>query len=40
MMSGYLYQINPALPLIAGFIIIILWGLFGLPTPPGDGRGV
>jgi MFS family permease len=38
MMSGYLYQINPALPLIAGFIIIILWGLFGLPTPPGDGR--
>lgn len=40
MMSGYLYQLNPALPLIAGFIIIILWGLFGLPTPPGDGRGV
>lgn len=40
MMSGYLYQLNPALPLIAGFIIIILWGLFGLPTPPGDGRGI
>ncbi len=38
MMSGYLYQINPALPLIAGFIIIILWGLFGLPTPPDLGR--
>ena len=40
MMSGYLYQLNPALPLIAGFIIIILWGLFGLPTPPGDGRSI
>ena len=39
-MSGYLYQLNPALPLIAGFIIIILWGLFGLPTPPGDGRSI
>ena len=38
MMSGFLYQINPALPLIAGFIIIILWGLFGLPTPPDLGR--
>ena len=40
MMSGYLYQTNPGLPLIAGFIIIILWGLFGLPTPPGDGRSI
>lgn len=38
MMSGFLYQMNPALPLIAGFIIIILWGLFGLPTPPDLGR--
>lgn len=40
MMSGYLYQINPALPLISGFILIIVWGLFGLPTPPADGHGV
>jgi MFS family permease len=40
MMSGYLYQINPALPLIAGFILIIAWGLTGLPEPPADGRGV
>jgi predicted MFS family arabinose efflux permease len=38
MMSGYLYQINPALPLIAGFIVIIVWGLSGLPTPPDLGR--
>ena len=38
MISGYLYQINPGLPLIAGFIVIIIWGLSGLPTPPGDGQ--
>lgn len=38
MMSGYLYQINPALPLISGFIVIIVWGLFGLPSPPEIGR--
>jgi MFS family permease len=40
MMSGYLYQINPALPLLAGFILIIAWGLTGLPEPPADGKGV
>ncbi len=40
MMSGFLYQTNPALPLIAGFAVIILWGLLGLPTPPEDGTGL
>ena len=40
MMSGFLYQTNPALPLIAGFVVIILWGLLGLPTPPEDGTGL
>lgn len=38
MMSGYLYQINPSVPLIAGFVLIILWGLLGLPSPPEIGR--
>jgi len=40
MMSGYLYQINPGLPLIAGFIVIIVWGLMGLPEPPEYGPGI
>ena len=39
-MSGYLYQINPGLPLIAGFIVIIVWGLMGLPEPPEYGPGI
>ena len=34
MLSGYLYQMNPSVPLIFGFILIILWGLTGLPQPP------
>lgn len=39
MTAGYLYQLNPSVPLILGFILIILWGLTGLPSPPSDGRG-
>ena len=35
MLSGYLYQMSPSVPLIFGFILIILWGLTGLPEPPG-----
>ncbi len=38
MAAGYFYQLNPALPLIAGFIVIIVWGLSGLPSPPDLGR--
>ena len=38
MAAGFLYQMNPAVPLIFGFILIILWGLSGLPVPPGEGR--
>jgi MFS family permease len=34
MLSGYLYQMSPSLPLIFGFILIILWGLTGLPQSP------
>ena len=40
MAAGYLYQMNPSVPLIFGFILIILWGLSGLPVPPGEGRSV
>jgi predicted MFS family arabinose efflux permease len=35
MLAGYLYQINPNLPVIAALSVIILWGVFGLPEPPG-----
>jgi predicted MFS family arabinose efflux permease len=34
MLSGYLYQMSPSLPLIFGFILIILWGITGLPQSP------
>ncbi len=34
MLSGFLYQMNPSVPLIFGFILIVLWGLSGLPEPP------
>lgn len=40
MLSGYLYQMSPSVPLIFGFILIILWGLTGLPEPPGEGRSI
>ena len=34
MMAGYLYHIHPTAPLTAGFLVIIVWGLAGLPTAP------
>ena len=35
MSAGYLYQVNPSLPVIAGLLVIILWGVYGIPEPPG-----
>lgn len=40
MAAGFLYQMSPSVPLIFGFILLILWGLSGLPVPPGEGRSV
>lgn len=34
MTAGFLYKMNPTIPLISGFVLIIVWGLFGLPSPP------
>ena len=33
-MAGYLYHLHPSAPLTAGFLVIIAWGLAGLPTAP------
>lgn len=35
MSAGYLYQLNPNLPVIAALFFVILWGIFGLPNAPG-----
>ncbi len=35
MLAGYFYQLNPNLPVIVALSVIILWGVFGLPEPPG-----
>ena len=35
MLAGYFYQVNPSLPVITGLAVIVLWGVFGLPEPPG-----
>jgi len=35
MLAGYFYQINPSLPVITALSVIVLWGVFGLPEPPG-----
>lgn len=37
MTAGFLYKTNPSVPLIAGFVLIIIWGLLGLPSPPAVG---
>ena len=34
MSAGYLYQLSPHLPLIIALLIVIAWGLSGLPNPP------
>ena len=34
MMAGYLYQLNPNLPVITGLLFVIGWGLLGLPNAP------
>ncbi len=32
--AGYLYEVSPHLPLIIALLLIIAWGLSGLPNPP------
>lgn len=34
MSAGYLYQVSPHLPLLIALILVIAWGLSGLPNPP------
>jgi len=34
MSAGYLYQLNPHIPLIVALFLVIAWGLSGLPNPP------
>jgi len=34
MSAGYLYQVNPHIPLITALLLVIAWGLIGLPNPP------
>ncbi len=34
MSAGYLYQLNPHIPLIVALFLVIAWGLIGLPNPP------
>jgi len=34
MSAGYLYQLNPHIPLITALFLVIAWGLTGLPNPP------
>jgi len=34
MSAGYLYQLSPHLPLILALLLVIVWGLTGLPNPP------
>ena len=38
MLAGYFYEINPSLPVITGLVVIVLWGLMGLPNPPESGK--
>lgn len=38
MMAGYLYQLNPNVPAIAGLLFVVLWGVFGLPNAPNVGH--
>jgi len=33
MSAGYLYQLSPHLPLIIALVLVIAWGLSGLPNP-------
>ena len=34
MSAGYLYQVSPHLPLLIALLLVIAWGLSGLPNPP------
>ena len=34
MSAGYLYQVSPHLPLLIALLLVIAWGLTGLPNPP------
>lgn len=34
MAAGYLYEVSPHLPLLIALLLIIAWGLSGLPNPP------
>ena len=34
MSAGYLYEVSPHLPLLVSLLLIIAWGLSGLPNPP------
>ena len=34
MSAGFLYQLSPHLPLILALLLVIVWGLTGLPNPP------
>ena len=34
MSAGYLYQVNPHIPLIIALLLVIVWGLSGLPNTP------
>lgn len=34
MSAGYLYQVSPHLPLLIALLLVMVWGLAGLPNPP------
>ncbi|MEM7009076.1 MAG: MFS transporter, partial [Thermodesulfobacteriota bacterium] len=34
MSAGYLYEISPHVPLLVALLLVIAWGLSGLPNPP------
>jgi len=34
MSAGYLYQVSAHLPLIIALLLVIAWGLSGLPNTP------
>ncbi|NIP23509.1 MAG: MFS transporter, partial [Phycisphaerae bacterium] len=34
MAAGYLYEISPHMPILIALLLIIAWGLSGLPSPP------
>ncbi len=34
MSAGYLYEISPHMPILIALLLVIAWGLSGLPNPP------